>query len=188
MKLTSLLTFLSATAAPALAAPTARDTTTAVDASLINLGGINLRPRPYRPGSCAIPRTSPAYCAGTNPDPTKLATYVCGDFRLGPIRLPRRLPLDAVLDIYDRFGGLCPGEFLATFWDPVAAWWRYPDEDGFSIDTSGDRIDGRLVLAEGILLDRFGGEGGGYVSPAAAPYMQRSLPPTNLDTPQDAPE
>ena len=32
-------------------------------------------------------------------------------------------------------------------------------------------------------LDRFGSEYGAFLSPAGAPYSQRALPPSNLDTP-----
>jgi hypothetical protein len=37
------------------------------------------------------------------------------------------------------------------------------------------------------LMDRFGSEYGSFVSPAGAPYMQRALPPSNLDTPTTDP-
>ncbi len=36
-------------------------------------------------------------------------------------------------------------------------------------------------------MDRFGSENGTFVSPAGAPYMQRALPPSNLDTPPSDP-
>jgi hypothetical protein len=39
----------------------------------------------------------------------------------------------------------------------------------------------------GTKLDRFGSEGGTFVSPKGAPYMQRALPPQNLDTPPNDP-
>lgn len=32
-------------------------------------------------------------------------------------------------------------------------------------------------------LDRFGSEYGSFLAPAGAPYSQRALPPSNLDTP-----
>ncbi|KAJ3036900.1 hypothetical protein HDV00_002244 [Rhizophlyctis rosea] len=135
---------------------------------------------------CASTRSD--YCTGTNYNKTLAHTYVCGDSRLGPVKLPKRLPLDSVLEIYDRFGGLCPGEFLKAWFNTTSGWWNYPVQAGFSLDTSGRPIQGNLTLPVGTLIDRFGSEYGTYVSPAAAPYMQRALPPSNLDTPQDDPQ
>ncbi|KAK0620446.1 hypothetical protein B0T14DRAFT_401653, partial [Immersiella caudata] len=109
--------------------------------------------------------------------------YVCGDKRLGPTRLPQRLPLDSVFDIYDRFGGLCPGPFITQYWNPTPSvnWWNYPDNLGYSLNDEGVPIKGNITLPVGTLIDRFGREGGNFSSPAGAPYMQRSLPPSNLD-------
>ncbi|KAK3324375.1 hypothetical protein B0T19DRAFT_402610 [Cercophora scortea] len=131
---------------------------------------------------------SKTYCVGTNYNKTLEKDYVCGDFRLGPVKLPNRLPLDSLLDIYDRFGGLCPGPFLTAYFNTTSGWWNYPPEAGFSLSTAGVAIRGNITLPTGTLIDRFGSEYGTYVSPAAAPYMQRALPPSNLDTPQDNPE
>ena len=39
----------------------------------------------------------------------------------------------------------------------------------------------------GMKLDRFGSEYGSFLSPAGAPYSQRALPPSNLDTPTSDP-
>jgi hypothetical protein len=64
-------------------------------------------------------RNTPRYCAGTNFTVSLTGTYLCGDSRLGPTKLPQRsddLTLAPVLAnalySYDRFGGLCPGEFV----------------------------------------------------------------------------
>jgi len=46
---------------------------------------------------------------------------------------------------------------------------------------------GTYDLPVGLLVDRFGSEYGNFVSPKAAPYIQRALPPLNLDTPQTCP-
>ncbi|KAK3943297.1 hypothetical protein QBC46DRAFT_378081 [Diplogelasinospora grovesii] len=128
------------------------------------------------------------YCDGTNYNKTLEKTYVCGDSRLGPVKLPNKLPLDSVLDIYDRFGGLCPGPFLEAWFNTTAGWWNYPPQAGFSLNSDDNQpIKGNITLGVGILVDRFGSEYGTFVSPAAAPYMQRALPPSNLDTPQDDP-
>lgn len=129
----------------------------------------------------------PQYCAGTAGNATLNSTYVCGDSRLGPVVLPTNPPTDGLVDIYDRFGGLCPGQFLATYYDESAKSWIYPPDDGFQLDTAGDPIAAEMTLPVGLLIDRFGSEYGSYASPAAAPYMQRALPPSNLDTPAGNP-
>ncbi|KAH8884372.1 hypothetical protein GQ53DRAFT_880125 [Thozetella sp. PMI_491] len=135
---------------------------------------------------CGTPKPKD-YCAGTKYNQSLANEYVCGDSRLGPVKLPQKLPLDPVLDIYDRFGGLCPGAFLEAWFNNTSGWWHYPPQDGFSIDADGHPIKADLVLPVGTLIDRFGSEYGAYTSPAAAPYMQRALPPSSLDTPQSDP-
>lgn len=148
------------------------------------------------PQCCAIKSTAPEYCDGTAYNATLLNQYVCGDWRLGPVQLPTMLPpLEPLLELYNRFGGLCPGAYLEAWWNTTTRYWNYPDQTGFSVDLSssgppgGKAIDGNLILPAGTLIDRFGGERNGiYFSPAAAPYLQRALPPSNLDTPQDDPK
>jgi hypothetical protein len=124
----------------------------------------------------------PDYCAGTNStgDTTR---YVCGDARLGPISVPTGLPLSGIAgtdSTYHRFGGLCPGEFLASWTSPEGTF-AYPPFAGYQLDTSGEPTISNLTLPVGTFLDRFGSEYGSYMSPAGTPYAQRSLPPTNLD-------
>ena len=100
------------------------------------------------------------------------------------------IPLDSFVEFYHRFGTLCPGQFIDTYWDATLKpdpYWRFPAQDGFAVNTDGNAIKGRYTLKKGVLVDRFGGEGGRFVSPAAAPYIQRALPPNNLDTPQGSP-
>ena len=86
---------------------------------------------------------------------------------------------------YSRFGGLCPGEFLATWtnYPPPgkSGWFFYPFADGFANNTAGVPIRGRLTLKPGALVDRFGGVQGNFVAPAGSPYDQRALPPANLN-------
>ena len=61
-------------------------------------------------------------CAGTNYNATLATTYICGDYRLGPISLPTATPLSDLSDLpdivhpYDRLGGLCPGAYLGQWW------------------------------------------------------------------------
>ncbi|EAA32845.1 hypothetical protein GE21DRAFT_5460 [Neurospora crassa] len=133
--------------------------------------------------TCPYSRRSPAYCAGTAQNRTLSATYICGDSRLGPVVLPQFfLPLDPILDIYDRFGGLCPGAFLEKWFNQTGSgWWDYPPQNGFSVDDEGNIIAANLTLQTGTFVDRFGSEYGSFLAPAAAPYLQRSLPPSNLN-------
>lgn len=88
---------------------------------------------------------------------------------------------------YDRFGGLCPGAFLAVWYNATAASYIYPPDNGFQLTTTDTPIDGTTTLPVGALLDRFGSEYGSFTSPYGAPYMQRALPPSNLDTPMTSP-
>ena len=106
--------------------------------------------------------------------------------RFGPLRLSSRIPLSASFATYSRLGGYCPGPFLAEFYNATTSYWIYPSDLGYSLDTTtGSPIKGNVTLPIGTLIDRFGGEGGNFSSPAGAPYMQRSLPPSNLDVQQD---
>ena len=68
----------------------------------------------------------PNYCEGTAYNASLARTYVCGDSRLGPRLLPRRIPLGDLVNTYDRFGGLCPGPFLAKWYNSSAGSWIYP--------------------------------------------------------------
>ena len=135
--------------------------------------------------TCLHHPLSPSYCAGTAANWTLSTTYICGDSRLGPVVLPQFfLPLDPILDIYDRFGGLCPGQFLEKWYNRTAGergGWIYPPQNGFSVDDDGEIIAANMTLQTGTFLDRFGSEYGSFLAPAAAPYLQRSLPPSNLN-------
>lgn len=128
-------------------------------------------------------------CLGLLPPPYAYADssrFFCDDWRLGPTKLPTRGVLGAILNGYHRFGGLTPMEFLNKWWDPAAASgrgnWRYPDFDGYELDTTGNPIARHLTLHQGQLVDRFGNEFGRFLSPAGARYGERGLPPSNLDT------
>lgn len=125
------------------------------------------------------------FCAGTNPT-GDINTYICGDPRLGPVRVPDALPLDGIVggeSSYRRFGGVCPGEFLAQWTNATTGEFVYPPFDGYVLTTSGERGVLNISLAVGTLLDRFGSEFGSYTSAAGSPYAQRSLPPWNLNAP-----
>jgi len=113
-------------------------------------------------------------------------TFVCSDPRLGPKKLPTVFPLSDITHPYQRFGDLCASEFLTT-WTANGSY-VYPPQNGFQLDTAGNPIQGNVTLAVGTLVDRFGSEYGSFMSPAEAPYTQRALPPSNLDTSPSAPD
>lgn len=50
------------------------------------------------------------------------------------------------------------------------------------LENDGQPILGNVTLPVGRKLDRFGGENGNFFSPLGAPYIERALPPSNLDT------
>lgn len=129
----------------------------------------------------------PDYCAGTAYNESLSQTYVCGDFRLGPRTLPTGIELGDLVHDYKRFGELCPGQFLDKWYNPDAASYIYPPQAGFQFNTDGSPIEGTITLSVGVQVDRFGSEYGTYTSPRDAPYIQRSLPPSNLDTLQSSP-
>lgn len=138
-------------------------------------------------------RNTPRYCEGTAYNTSQLQTYLCGDSRLGPAKLPgdgeSDDPLALILHptFYDRLGGLCPGAFIGAWFNESSGWWNYPPQSGFALVRDGDGggedgspIQGNVTLPVDTLVDRFGSEFGNFVSPAGAPYAQRALPPSNL--------
>ncbi|KAJ5341304.1 Protein of unknown function DUF4237 [Penicillium brevicompactum] len=136
----------------------------------------------------------PDYPARCYPDPCKGVTYqnesaVCGDPRLGPIKLPTYFPLSNELETYARFGDLCPIEFLEKWTidaTNVKGHWMYPDDPGYVKSTEGDFIYGNVTLRVGQKLDRFGAESGKFLAPLGAPYIERALPPSNLFAPENS--
>ncbi|MFJ3337294.1 TNT domain-containing protein [Streptomyces sp. NPDC086766] len=128
-------------------------------------------------------------CRGLVPYPILPAYrefYFCGDWRLGPRRLPTRGLLGEILEGYDRLGGLTAVQFLNTWWDPTRdagqGDWKYPEPDGFALDDQQQPIATELELHQGQLIDRFGAETGKFLSPAGAKYGTRAIPPSNLNT------
>ncbi|CAG9976901.1 unnamed protein product [Clonostachys byssicola] len=137
-----------------------------------------------------VDHTAPAPfcdCAGTKADPNATLPYICGDYRLGPADLPEIMPLVNYISNYDRFGGLSPGEFLAK-WTNAEGKYNYPPQNGFQLDANGNAINGSMILEAGTFVDRFGSENGTYISAASAPYSQRALPPSSLNTQPSAPD
>lgn len=98
------------------------------------------------------------------------------------MKLPRRFPLSTETATYARFGDLCPYEFLAKWTYPSNGSYHYPPLNGFVLETDGQPLLGIVTLPIGRKIDRFGGEGGNFFGPLGAPYIERALPPMNLDT------
>ncbi|WP_229691679.1 TNT domain-containing protein [Sphaerisporangium melleum] len=115
--------------------------------------------------------------------------YVTGDPDLGPVFLPRTGYLGALLHNYVPLGGLSPQHFLIRYWDYTTNDYRFPPNAGFA--TSGNYPNGRLLvkttfLQIGMKIDRFGGNGGSFLSPMGDLFIWRALTPRNLNTnPQD---
>ncbi|KAJ7147650.1 hypothetical protein C8R43DRAFT_528186 [Mycena crocata] len=117
-------------------------------------------------------------CGGTEGDDPK---YYCGDWRLGPEIFPDTHALSTIVTNYDRFGGLCPGEFLEKYFNATSGFFMYPPLDGFQLSTEQMPIYGNQTLVPGMHVDRFGKETGKYFAPAYTPFEQRALPPSNLN-------
>ncbi|KAJ6568409.1 hypothetical protein DFH09DRAFT_434342 [Mycena vulgaris] len=123
-------------------------------------------------------------CSGTVPtDPE----FHCGDARLGPVKLPKTGLLRNIVANYDRFGGLCPGAFLAKWTNRTTGAYVFPPVQGFQLSTGSLPIDGNQTLVPGMRLDRFGSEFGMFLAPAFTPFAQRALPPSSLNDPVGGP-
>ncbi|KAF4485564.1 filamentous hemagglutinin adhesin [Fusarium agapanthi] len=147
--------------------------------SLLCLSAVSALPNPI------IAERAACDCSGTRDGGSSSKGYICRDARLGPTKLPKKLPLSATVESYNRFGGLTPIQFLQT-WTDEKGNYKYPPQNGFQLDANGNAINGSMVLQVGTLVDRFGSEYGSYVSAASAPYSQRALPPSNLATNPDS--
>ncbi|MGK3943617.1 TNT domain-containing protein [Streptomyces caeruleatus] len=146
---------------------------------------------PAQPGDGQTGPGEPRPCRGLVPYPIPAAYrsyYFCGDWRLGPRRLPTRGPVGAIVKGYDRLGGLTAVEFLDRWWNPAAdsgqGDWRYPPDDGFAHNAQGTVIAAPLMLHanQNLMLDRFGAEAGRFLAPAGTKYGLRALPPSSLNT------
>lgn len=140
------------------------------------------------------PEQEPGFPLRCYPDPCKGVTFkdptaICGDPRLGPKAIAGHSSLTNVLETYTRFGDLCPFEFLEKWTvDPSDpdSFWIYPEHNGFATDHGGNPIMENTTLRVGQRLDRFGLEGGRFLTEFGAPYHERALPPSNLFAPEDS--
>ncbi|KAK2820060.1 hypothetical protein FQN49_007761 [Arthroderma sp. PD_2] len=158
----------------------------AASLALLDLGSARALPTSQGPSAQQEIHLFPRRCY---PDPCKNIKFdpahadsICGDVRLGPVVLPRRFPVSNELRTYSRFGGLCPDEFILKWTgnlDP-SVWFKYPEANGFTIDTNGNPIMADTTFTVGRKFDRFGNPTGTFLAPLGAPYIERSLPPPNL--------
>ncbi|MBO1416401.1 TNT domain-containing protein [Streptomyces sp. FH025] len=121
-------------------------------------------------------RALPTDCDSLKPtaDP---AVYYCGLPELGPTKLPTG-EVGKLLTNYHRFGGLEPAQFLSLYRNGTS--WIYPGNNGFA--ESEGKIDmQKQQTVVNKYLDRFGGEGGGYLAPGGTPYAQRAIPTDSLN-------
>jgi hypothetical protein len=88
------------------------------------------------------------------------------------------------LRTYERFGKLCPVDFLKKWAGSTDSndSYEYPPSNGYVMNDAGAAILGNTTLPVGQKLDRFGSEYGSFLAPLGAPYIERSLPPNNLNT------
>jgi hypothetical protein len=109
-----------------------------------------------------------------------IAAYA-GNPLLGPKRVPNAGPVARLLRGWQRLAGYSPRGYLKLFYDAVAKSWRYPPQGGYQLTPLGVPVVGPATLIEGQLVDRFGGEGGTYLSPQGTPYAARGIPPESLN-------
>jgi hypothetical protein len=108
------------------------------------------------------------------------ASYLDGDYRLGPTTTPDAGPVGLQLFGYSRLADLTPSQFIARYWDSSAKKWKYPPDDGFLV-IADHPVEYGLTLKPGSPLDRYGSTKGAFLAPAGTPYWARSLPPSSLD-------
>ncbi|KAJ7759040.1 hypothetical protein B0H16DRAFT_1819443 [Mycena metata] len=110
--------------------------------------------------------------------------YFCGEHRLGPKKLPTSHHIVPLLHGYQRLGGLCPAEFLQTWYNDSIYSYIDPPADGWQLSTAQKPIADDQVLYPGMLVDFFGqSEEQFLLFPAGTPFAMRALPPYLLNTP-----
>ncbi|WP_214105038.1 TNT domain-containing protein [Acrocarpospora catenulata] len=111
--------------------------------------------------------------------------YVMGDQKLGPKYLPKTGVIGRILRGYVPFGGLSPQKFLYRYFNQETGFYRFPPDFGFAHAggwPNAKPLVSTRTLPVGMLVDRFGGEGGAFLAPFGTPYVERGLPPSNLNT------
>ena len=130
-------------------------------------------------------RSGPAFTRPAATAQPRVDEHACGEALFGPKELSDKPPFDALFEEYER-PTLQPecDDFFAK-WGKIEDGkkrWIYPKNNGF------EGTPRRTTLEPGRLIDRFGNSTGGFLSPAGDPYRERSLPPTNLNTPANGPQ
>jgi nicrotizing toxin Mtb-like protein len=115
------------------------------------------------------------------------APFISGDPRLGPKRLPTTGVLGKIVYGYVPLGGLPPARFIYRYWQDniPQPTWRFPDVFGFAHAggwPNGRPLAGPKVLGTEVLVDRFGGPTGHFVSPYGSSYEGRAIPPDSINT------
>jgi hypothetical protein len=155
----------------------------AVSAGLLPAWGAVVAGAKSKPGSQAPRAATPR--AKSKPKPVARTTCstaaYAGNPLLGPKRVPNAGPVARLLRGWQRLAGYSPRGYLKLFYDAVAKSWRYPPQGGYQITPLGTPVVGSATLIEGQLIDRFGSEGGTYLSPAGTPYSARGIPPESLN-------
>jgi hypothetical protein len=140
------------------------------------------------PSAVAASPASPAsLCNPGTPDtaPPTTSFYDPARPELGPAALPTGSPVGPLMPLYRRFGGLTEAQFVARYRSGTG--WIYPPDDGF-LTIAGVPIRYRQTMLPGSRIDRFGYAGGAYLAPARTLFIQRALPPQNLNTPTGTPQ
>lgn len=125
--------------------------------------------------------------AKAKPKPAPVVRTTCstqafqGDTRLGPKNVPNSGPVARLLRGWQRLAGYSPKGYLKLFYDAVAKSWRYPPQGGYALTPLGTPVVSSATLVEGQVIDRFGSEGGTYLSPEGTPYSARGIPPESLN-------
>jgi hypothetical protein len=121
---------------------------------------------------------------GIPPQAAPTGSFYAGRGELGPEHLPQDEPTGSLMTGYRRFGGLDHEDFAEEY--RTSQGWVYPPEDGFLV-LRGVAVRYQQTMVEGARIDRFGFAGGRYLAPVDTLYLQRALPPQNLNTPGGTP-
>jgi hypothetical protein len=108
------------------------------------------------------------------------ATYFDGNALLGPEQLPLFGPVGFQLIGYRRTGGESQAQFLAQYHN--ANGWIYPPDNGYLTTSAGRPIEWVQTLVPGRHIDRYGSVYGSFLAPEATPYLERSNPPSSLES------
>ncbi|MFI2662235.1 TNT domain-containing protein [Micromonospora carbonacea] len=124
---------------------------------------------------------------GVPPNAPPTTQFYDGNPLLGPATLPTASPVGPLLAGYQRFGGLTESQFLRQYANATQTAYVFPPASGFVLGPDGVPIKAKQTLLPGYRLDRFGFPGGAFLAPLGTPFSARSLPPSNLNTPANAP-